>query len=299
MKGRGWGLILAGVGVFATVAPAMAAGRYRSGGVSYGVGARYRSGNLAVNLGYSSSRYYGSGYYGGYGPGRYYHSGYYGGYGAWPYYGSGYYYAPRRYYGPGYYGGYFSVYPAYGYGYPVDDFPIYDFPVYPGLPLIPIGYLSPYWAGWHAPLRIWPSLYGLPTTTVRPAAVVELPPKERVEDRPLPPAPLPETERGERPADGERGVSLGRLRMERADGDRVRVQWIGDPRVIDRLVVEEQDGERRRVRTHEVAAYPFRAAFTPEAKTQRLRVRALGAGDAVAEAVFDVRASTGGERARS
>jgi hypothetical protein len=236
MGSRAFSLVL-GAALLATASPALAARAARGRSESFRVGARVRSGQVSVHLGYASHRHSGTRYY----------------------------------------GGYLTGYPIYGCGYPI-------------LPVISLGTLYPYWFGWPSPVPIRPSLNLPRLVAAPPVTVVELPPVEREE----PEAEAEGGRRPPRPAPGEREpgaasvITLGRLRLRHLPGGRIQVQWIGDPRIVDRLTVEEQDAERRPGRTHEIVGYPFRATLEPAATTRRLRVRALAGTETLAEAVFDL-----------
>jgi hypothetical protein len=291
-----WSLTAAGL-VLSLTPPSPAASSRRVGG---GLSVRFRSGNFSARFRAFSNSYRSVGYY----PGSY--GGYYPDcYGFYP---------PRRFYPPDYYGGYFSVYPAFGYGYPYDDFPIYDFPVYAGLPLPPVGFLSPSWLGWYAPVALWPRLFFGDAAVSRPATrVVVLPP--RVVETPAPsgaeeqgsrsesergpePAPTP----GEGPGKGRarvealpaapaavhRTVTLRQLRVEWMTDSRTVVSWAGDPRVIGELRIEERDAAGRQLTQRRIDAYPFRASFDRDPKTHSLRVTALAGDETVATANFPV-----------
>jgi hypothetical protein len=298
MRPRGWVWSLLAAGLVLCSAPPTSAAVSRYGGT---LSLRYRSGGFSAGLHLGASYYRGGGYY----------SGWYG-----PYY-------PPRIYPPNYYGGYFSVYPAFGYGYPHDDFPIYDFPVYAGLPLVPVGFLNPNWPGWYAPVYLWPRLYFGNLAVSPPATrVVELPP--RVQEAPAPseapPKPGQREARPETPAKPEereappgarlapvappagagegnkahsagpsaqhRTVRLGRLQVDWGDGARTQVLWTGDPRVIGELRVEELDGARERLTDRRIDAYPFRASFERDPKTLFLRVTAFAGEETLATALF-------------
>jgi hypothetical protein len=279
-----WSLLAAGL-VLCSAPPSSAASSRFRGDLSL----RFRSGGFSASLNLGARYYRARGGY------------YSGGYGS---------YYPRRIYSPGYYGGYFSVYPAFGYGYPYDDFPIYDFPVYAGLPLVPVGFFSPNWPGWYAPVYLWPRLYfGDLAAAPSVPRVVELPP--RVREAPAPPeAPPAPEEREARPearlapeappagaAEGgkaraagprarHRTVRLGRLQVDWGDGARTQVLWTGDPRVIGELRVEELDGARGRITDRRIDAYPFRATFERDPKTLFLRVTAFAGEETIATALF-------------
>jgi hypothetical protein len=306
MRPRVWArlIMVAGLGL-SLARPAPASSWRRSGG---GISVRFRSGGFSAQFRAfahrSRSLGYSRGWYGGYYPG-------------W----DGYYF-PRRFYPPNYYGGYFSVYPAFGYGYPYDDFPIYDFPVYAGLPLVPVGFLSPDWVGWNAPLALWPRLY-FGSAAVSPPAVrvVELPPRvietpesssasEREarpeRERPTEPPPAGGEAGGEKgarvgapppaPVAEPRTVVVGRFRLEWGAGARTRVSWTGDPRVLGELQIEELDAARQRVTRRRIDAYPFRAAFERDPRTRSLRVTALAGDETVATAIVQLESAKKGQR---
>lgn len=306
MRPRVWAWLLMAAGLGLSLArPAPASSGRRSGG---GISVRFRSGGFSAQVRAfdhrSRSVRYSRGWYPGYSPG-------------W----DGYYF-PRRFYPSNYYGGYFSVYPAFGYGYPYDDFPIYDFPVYAGLPLVPVGFLSPDWAGWNAPVALWPGLYFGRAAVSPPAVrVVALPPRvietpassgaaerEARPERERPPEPPPAGgqaggEKGARvaapppaPVAEPRTVTVGRFRVEWGAGARTRVSWAGDPRVLGELRIEELDAGRQRVTLRRIDAYPFRAAFERDPRTRSLRVTALAGDETVATAIVQLEGAKKSQR---
>jgi hypothetical protein len=287
MRARAWTWSLLAAGLVLSSAPRSPAASARFGGG--GLSLRFRSGGFSANFQVFDRYYRARGYY----PGGY---GYYpGGYG---------YFYPPRIYPPNYYGGYFSVYPAFGYGYPYDDFPIYDFPVYAGLPLIPAGFFSPNWPGWYAPIYLWPRLFlGGPGMASPAPRVEEFRPRERTapvppkapgtEEKPSPEArPEPEAPAAPGAAEGgkaraePRTVRMGRLEVDWSDGTRTQVRWTGDPRVIGELRVEELDAGRRQITERRIDAYPFHATFERDLKTVFLKVTALAGDETLATAIF-------------